>query len=1214
MAFQFSLNSVRYEDVRQQIVDFLTSRGEYSAQFDYQGSNLAYVIDSMAYATMLMSYQLSQVANNVFLDTTEIRKNAVSIAKTIGYVPKRKVSSKFIGTLKHDGNVNLGSTASVTISPKSTFTSTSGRSFTNLDTIVFKPDADVSNPKRLTADFVIFEGSLRKMEVLADGTAMQSFVVPSRNVAEDYLKVYVRNTADPDSAKVEWKHVKTFFDATEKQIFFVEEDRVWEGMPRITFGNDLVGQVPTASQTIVVEWLETVGAIGNGEASFSLPSDPSVYHETDLATYVFDPAAVVIPTTVSNSGSDLENLASVQVNAPRYYAAAGRGVTAGDYRTLGSSFKNVRSFNVIGGDELFPKDPSKLGNSYFTGIPALLDDFLANNKLYLNELEENEVLGRAKEMGVIATRKEFVKPTYILVTVTPYVETPQNASASDVLTTKNAVVSNLKQHFADRYTEPGVPFRSSKLMAAIDNTAGVVSSYATMDYELVLNYDSFYYTRENRCYLPVIAVRNPDGSLVSGEFTNFVKTNVEIARELGVDVANLRPDQSSVYGKITHPTLERYLYSSDLVHVELFQLREFSDGTLSASSFPYVDSRGIGVTPTLGSSSTSGGSTTWGMFFSDSPLVNRGSVVKVGDSVSIVTLQSSDQYFASAGFVKRAGSFFSSKKVMTTTGDTYWSIGGLIASNMSNLVVSGKKYLMDFTGGTTPKLVAGTDASGVTTPFDSAGNIATDPTFTVVANASKWIRDVDATNKFSLPTSTAADGDVVRVVKSGDFELTTSVDNAGLGFVPGELLQLRGLTWFRCPVVGTLDATDASSLPAGPQDGGVYTIAGNQFLFRSELLPGSPWTAVTTTGATANGLFALPPKRSDWMHQIVIVGSTATQTGSVAELLGVDLMVGDVLYFDPASGWKVATTGAAVDPLSIPGAAGSLPMPSSAVLGEVVSVNDRGNFVNYASIWFEGGSLPTVDLDDLLICVKAGASYVWRKIDSTDMSKNLDTTHSQSLPIGYDYGSTIDVVGDGSFESYFAFDIHAGESLIFDGSWKVYTSAGPAPSLPDGIVYEISKKGDFGTSTTYYPGDLIVSYGSSWKKVNPFSAELIKPSGFELYDSDLRVEWSETSGQPIYRVVARDTLDEVSIATFDYLTGEVKFEDSVLQHFSTSSASSVQVKNVFNYYSGSDLMDRFSIVPVNKSNGDTETDFDTRFNQSVKSKINAALNKAMLQG
>ena len=109
MSFQFTLNAIRFEDVRAEVVKFLTENGTYDAQFDFAGSNLSYVIDTMAYTTMLMSYMLSTVANDNFLDTTTLRKNAVSISKTLGYKPKRIQTSRIEGSFTYrPGDVIFG--------------------------------------------------------------------------------------------------------------------------------------------------------------------------------------------------------------------------------------------------------------------------------------------------------------------------------------------------------------------------------------------------------------------------------------------------------------------------------------------------------------------------------------------------------------------------------------------------------------------------------------------------------------------------------------------------------------------------------------------------------------------------------------------------------------------------------------------------------------------------------------------------------------------------------------------------------------------------------------------------------------------------------------------------------------------------------------------------------------------------------------------------
>lgn len=1207
---QFTLNGLRYEDVRQNIVDWLTTRGEYAAEFDYQGSNLAYVIDSMAYTVMMLSYMISQVGNNVFLDTTEIRKNAVSIAKTIGYIPKRKSASRFAGTMRYVDETTVPSNATITIKPKSIWTSSGGNQYLNLDTVVFQKDPDPTRDYQMLADFVLVQGQLRRMEVPADGLPMQSILVPSLNVAADYLKVYVKNSADPDMNKVEWRHAKTFFDATEKEIFFVEEDRVNEGMPRVLFGNGYVGQIPTASQTIVIEWLETKGETANGETSFNV-TDVANF-ETANITFSID--KIALPSLTSNGGSAIETLEEIQVNAPRYYAAAGRGVTANDYRTLGSEFKSIQYFNVIGGDELFPNDTTKLGNSYFTGVPYLVDDFLDNTKLYLTELEENEVLGKAKEMGIIATYKTFVKPTYIFLDVVPYIEHKQNMSAADILAIKDAVKANLEQHIKDRYSMPGVPFRYSKLQAAIDNTEGVISSYATVSYEFVLNYDSFYYTRENRCYLPVIAERKPDGTIIPGEYTNFVMTNSEIAAENGYSVTSLPVEMSSIYGKISHDTLNRHLYNSDAVQNNVYQIREFSNGTVSISTTPFINKDGLTIKPIVVQQSA----TEWGMYFSDSPLINRGTIMFDNDAVTITTLDIYDSYFEGHGMIKKAGAFFTAHKVISGS-DVYWAVDMVIASNLSNILIYGKENLFQFT--TSQTLVDGTlHALVPTPPFNTDGSVNADPTVNVIANSTaKWKADVDATYANNLPV--AANGEVIRIIKGGTFENRDDlVENASKGVAVGEFLQLRSGKWYRAPVIGTLDATDNSSLPMGPLDGDVYTfdhpVQGlGTYLYDTALLPADPWVETVDTGIELNGAFGLPPQRTDYMHQVVVVESLITDTGSVAAYLGIQLDLDDILYFDGAA-WLKATPTGIVDPLSIPGGPNALPAPSVATLGDVMSASDRGNFINYAASWFEGGVLPTVDLDDKLLCVYNGTSYVWRWVDPTDVSKNLDTRSVQNLPIEYVNGNTFEVMlnGAGTFEGYFEQTVPDGSIIIYNDGWYVQAvQTGDPPALEDGLVYQIVKKGTFGTATTYYPGDHIISHNSSWFKIEKFSAELSSTVGFEDFNADLVIDWVVVSGSPIYTVSILDTLHEVKIGLFNYLTGEVAFEQTVYEKLDMINTRSIEVKNIFNFYTDSHRMDTFRILPVLKANGDNETDFDTIFNQVVKARINSTRNKSELQ-
>ena len=1202
---QFTLNALRYEDVRQQVVDFLKERGEYNAEFDYQGSNMAYVIDTMAYVSMLMSYMISQDANNRFLDTTEIRKNAVSIAKTLGYRPLRKKVARFIGTFVYQG-VGFTPSSWVEIAPKSVFTA-GGNQYVNLDPIICQP-RDGSTTE-LKGDFTLLQGEFREMRIFGTGQAMQSVVLPSLNVSEDYLKVYIKNTVDGDDTKVEWTYAKTFFDSTQTDIFFVEEDRVNEGMPKIVFGNGVVGRIPSQTETIIIEWLETKGATANGDKAFNLP-DASVFTANGVGS--FDKGNFRTPfipaSSASYGGTDLESLESIKVNAPMYYAAAGRGVTANDYRTLGKEFTTIEFFNVIGGDELFPNDPTKLGNSYFTGVPKLTDPFLNNDKLYLTEQEENEVLSRAKDVGIIATKKFFTKPSYIFLDVTPYIELKQNISANDAITIKSAVVDNLESHFTTRYSAPGVPFRESKLNAAIDNTEGVISSYSTISYNMVLNFDSFYGTKENRVYFPNIAVREASGRIVPGEFTNFVKMNSQIVEESNGQhtIFDLPPELSSVYGSIeqldgTQYQKVRHIYNNDAVDTEIFQIRELSNGTLSIVPKQFRSRSGDYVVPIMSPNGTA-----WNISFDNAPTEFVATVDFADNPPTIIEITDGLGHIAvldTFGVVVVDGSYLKVERV-TSNGLEYWSIRFVIASNVTNLKVHSQIPAFSFTS-----------TSAITSQYILDTEVAVNPTVfpddiqgkkaAIFSNTgSTFMWDVDATNDSTLPAVTNTQK-VCRVVVPGTFP-NSVIAEQGKDYRKGDWLFVEGGIWKKASVQGTLDAS-VDPMPEHVEHGEVYGVGPYEVFNAND--QADPWKDVVDNAVQLSGLYDFPKQRVDWMHQLAITEALATDVGSVAEVVGFDIAVDDVIYYKgaPFNVWVKATVGAPVDP----NGSGALPDPTL-VSGEIRSCTDRGSFMNYPDAWFEGGVSPTVDLDDRIISLGGK----WRYLDPTEMGNNLDTRFAQNLPIEYGFGHRFEISETGDFNGFFPDPIDEAESVIYTGVWSVFSVKNATkPTIPDGQVYLINRTGTLGSATTYYAGDHIVSFNSAWHKIEPYSVVLYE-TGLSEVNSDPSLDWVMAADKTFtYSVMIRDLYDGAVLGTLDYLSGECLFNQFVTGHPSMATTTTLETRYLFSLFTTATdyKMALFRLIPVDKTNGDPETDFDTGYNQVVKARINSVRNKSELQ-
>ena len=81
--------NLNFEDIKTSIKDYLRQNSNFS-DFDFEGSNLSVLINTLAYNTYITAYNTNMVANESFIDSATLRENVVSLARNIGYVPRSK--------------------------------------------------------------------------------------------------------------------------------------------------------------------------------------------------------------------------------------------------------------------------------------------------------------------------------------------------------------------------------------------------------------------------------------------------------------------------------------------------------------------------------------------------------------------------------------------------------------------------------------------------------------------------------------------------------------------------------------------------------------------------------------------------------------------------------------------------------------------------------------------------------------------------------------------------------------------------------------------------------------------------------------------------------------------------------------------------------------------------------------------------------------------
>jgi hypothetical protein len=607
--FQFAVNGLRFEDIRNQIIQYLQENSSWSGSFDFKGSNIATMIDTMSYVTMLLSYQVANIANNSFLDSTNVRKNAVSLSKNIGYKPKRPVASKLSGTFKYYGE-NFAVGDYITMAPFSSFLSSKSRQYLNIDPIVLKYTGD---PKYLEADYMIHEGSIRDYYFYGTGLPLQNHVVPVKNVDENIFTIYVYpsnvNVTDENKINYKWNYSNTFSNLSDPtgKFYFLEEDLIQEGCTKIIFGDGNIGIPPDKTNIIHVEYLETVGYAANGEYLAVLPEVSSFYFSESLKkkyNFKFDKnnfdTNYLSQYNLSYGGADLETIDSIKSNAPKFFSRVGRLVTKNDYYNYlqSQSATPVRSINVVGQDEFIIEGLNNYGVIYITAVPYLPPSINNAVKLYLTELEEKNITTDLQDISIISTSRQFFKPSYVYLDVFTTVEMPVTLSLAEQTEIKNNVKTILENYFLTNYQNLGTIFRKSKLNSSIDGLPNLISSDIGVGYYFLISKDSLYAAtsqiKNNFIYLPLIGDTKDYKSGLITAYRNFVKTMTEIVddqlasqeayyaeieRAAGNQVEvndkrlqymnRLLPSQSSIYGTVYHPFIDRWMYNVDISHTNI---------------------------------------------------------------------------------------------------------------------------------------------------------------------------------------------------------------------------------------------------------------------------------------------------------------------------------------------------------------------------------------------------------------------------------------------------------------------------------------------------------------------------------------------------------------------------------------------------------------------------------------------------------------------
>ena len=449
-----------FEQIKSTIRDYLRSNSNFT-DFDFEGSNMSILIDTLAYNTYINSYNANMIANEAFLDSATLRENIVSLVRNIGYVPKSRRAAQ----ARINFNVDLGTGVT-----KSALTLKAGLvaigDYQNTN-YTFSIEEDITNPvQNGIANFTVTvkEGTFLTKEFIVDTSqSNQRYIIPNAYVDTSTIVVRVKDTRTSTRSRI-WKLVDNIVGSTpttEQYLIQEVQDEKYE----LLFGDGQFGKRLENGNVVSVSYITSNGETGNGVKNFAFAGQLIDNDGVSVSSGI----SRILTEQSSANGSEIESVSTIKNLAPRFYAAQYRAVTASDYEAIiPTVYSNAESVTAYGGEQ---SSPPQFGKVFISIKPK--------NGQFISDFDKRFILDKLKSYGVAGIKPEFIDLKFLYVELNSTIYYNPNAidSASTVRTLVSDTLSTYSK--SDDLNKFGGRFKYSKVQKIIDETNSAITSNIT---------------------------------------------------------------------------------------------------------------------------------------------------------------------------------------------------------------------------------------------------------------------------------------------------------------------------------------------------------------------------------------------------------------------------------------------------------------------------------------------------------------------------------------------------------------------------------------------------------------------------------------------------------------------------------------------------------------------------------------------------------------
>ena len=473
------VSNLDFEQIKVSLKEYMRSQSEFT-DYDFEGSALATLIDTLAYNTYYTAFNTNMVVNELFIDSATLRDNVVSIAKQLGYRPK-SITAPTAYISFSINYTNATTDKELVLQPGTGFVA----SYDNNIYSYIVNDAVTGQVVNNVATFenVAIKEGTRLVNTFTINSAIKSqrFILDNQDIDTNTIRVQVYPGGG--SFNEEYKLADNILgvDGTSKVFFLDEiEDQRYE----ILMGDGVLGKKVENNSRIEVSYLTTSGPESNGVKTFVFTG--VVQNPNGVSPNAF--TTTITSTTPSSGGEEVESTSKIKYTAPKAYGTQDRAVTAQDYEAIVRKVYPATSDIIIFGGE--DQDPPEYGKVFIVLKP--------NDASYLTSLTKSQIIADLKKYVIASVEPEIVDPSILYVEITSKIFYNTGLTDQTEGQIRDKAINSVQSYIDISDTEKfNGKFRYSKFIGVIDDADISINSNLTSvimrkDFYPQLN-STFYY-------------------------------------------------------------------------------------------------------------------------------------------------------------------------------------------------------------------------------------------------------------------------------------------------------------------------------------------------------------------------------------------------------------------------------------------------------------------------------------------------------------------------------------------------------------------------------------------------------------------------------------------------------------------------------------------------------------------------------------------------